>query len=74
MAGYVEDLAALYRGASVLVVTSRHEGFGLPALEAMACGTPVVAFDNTAILGIAGSSGADVWIVGDGRTLAKRVP
>jgi glycosyltransferase involved in cell wall biosynthesis len=57
VAGYVGDLAALYRGAAALVVTSRHEGFGLPALEAMACGTPVVAFDNTAIPEVVGDGG-----------------
>jgi alpha-1,3-rhamnosyl/mannosyltransferase len=44
---YVTDLPALYQQASVAIVTSRYEGFGFPALEAMACGTPVVAFDNT---------------------------
>ena len=45
--GYVEDadLSALYRRAAVVVVPSRHEGFGLPALEAMACGAPLVVTD-----------------------------
>lgn len=39
----VSELIDLYRRTSVVVVPSRYEGFGLPAVEAMACGTPVVA-------------------------------
>ena len=57
VAGYVDDLPALYRSADALVVTSRHEGFGLPALEAMACGTPVVGFANSAIPEVVGDGG-----------------
>ena len=56
--GYVPtpDLADLYRGAAALVFPSRYEGFGLPALEAMASGTPVVAADEPALREVAGDA------------------
>ncbi|HET6908468.1 MAG TPA: glycosyltransferase family 1 protein [Mycobacteriales bacterium] len=55
--GHVSELAPLYRGADALLVTSRAEGFGLPALEAMACGCPVIAFANTSLPEVIGDAG-----------------
>jgi glycosyltransferase involved in cell wall biosynthesis len=58
LAGYVTDqeLAALYRGAAVSVVPSRHEGFGLPALEALACGTPLLVTDGGTLPSVTGDA------------------
>lgn len=70
-AGYVTtaELRNLYSAASAFVFPSLVEGFGLPPLEAMACGTPVVASDDPALREICG--GAAVHVPhGDGESLA----
>jgi len=58
LSGFVsdEELAALYRGAIALVMPSREEGFGLPALEAMACGTAVITSNASALVEITGDA------------------
>ena len=56
--GYVEeeDLPALYNGASLFVFPSLYEGFGLPVLEAMACGTPVITSNTSSLPEVAGDA------------------
>jgi len=56
--GHLErrQLAALYRSATVFVYPTLYEGFGLPVLEAMACGVPVVAGNVAAVREIAGDA------------------
>jgi glycosyltransferase involved in cell wall biosynthesis len=59
LTGFVEDadLSALYSDALCFVYLSRYEGFGLPPLEAMACGTPVVCADNSSLPEVVGNAG-----------------
>jgi glycosyltransferase involved in cell wall biosynthesis len=59
LTGFVpeEDLPALYSGAVAFVCVSLYEGFGLPLLEAMACGTPVLASDTSSIPEVVGDAG-----------------
>ena len=51
-----DELAALYRGARCLVFPSLYEGFGIPIIEAMACGTPVVTSRGGATEEVAGGA------------------
>ena len=51
-----DELAALYAGAEAFLFPSLAEGFGLPVLEAMACGTPVVTSDRSALPEVAGDA------------------
>jgi glycosyltransferase involved in cell wall biosynthesis len=51
------DLPALYSAATLFIYPSLYEGFGLPALEAMACGTPVIASDQSALPEVVGEAG-----------------
>ena len=53
-----DDLVALYNMANLFVFPSKHEGFGLPPLEAMACGTPVAAYPVTGPIDVLGNSPA----------------
>jgi glycosyltransferase involved in cell wall biosynthesis len=70
--GYVADgdRAALLRGASVLAFPSRYEGFGLPPLEAMSVGVPVVATDAGSLPEVLGDA-ALLVAVGDDAALAE---
>jgi glycosyltransferase involved in cell wall biosynthesis len=56
--GYVpdDDLPAFYAGAQALILPSVYEGFGLPVLEAMVCGTPAVASNASSIPEIGGDA------------------
>ena len=75
--GYVQDdlLAILYRLAAVFVFPSLYEGFGLPPLEAMACGTPVVASNLSSLPEVVGDAAAlvDPYDVGSIADAIRRV-
>jgi len=55
-----EDLPAVYSGAGLMVYPSLYEGFGLPPLEAMACGCPVVTSDVSSLPGVVGDAALKV--------------
>lgn len=72
--GYVpkEDLPRLYNAADLLVLPSLYEGFGLPIVEAMACGTPIVASNTSSIPEVAADA-ALLFDPTDSSSLAKQI-
>ncbi len=60
-----DDLVKLYRGAEMLVFPSHFEGFGLPPLEALAHGCPVVSSDATSLPEVLGTRGVEFFHAGD---------
>lgn len=72
--GYVPDekLAGVYAGATVLVMPSMYEGFGLPVLEAMATGTPVITSNVSSLPEVAGDA-AILISPGDEQALAEAI-
>jgi glycosyltransferase involved in cell wall biosynthesis len=68
-----EELVAWYSGALCLVQPSRHEGFGLPPLEAMACGCPVVVSSGGALPEVVGDAGVVYGRPEDADALAREL-
>lgn len=66
-----EEVVELLQGATALIQFSRYEGFGMPAAEAMACGTPVVASDIPALREVLGRAGIKVRL--DPAALAREL-
>lgn len=64
------DLATLYSSADVLAMPARYEGFGLPTVEAMACGTPVVCSDSGSLPEVTGDAAIHVNVDEDGALAA----
>lgn len=64
-----DEVAAAYRQAEVTVFPSRYEGFGLPAVEAMACGSPLVLTDTSSLPEVGGAA-ARYFAPGDDAALA----
>jgi glycosyltransferase involved in cell wall biosynthesis len=71
--GYVghDEMPLVYNAASLFVYPSSYEGFGMPVLEAMACGTPVIALNNTAFPEFAGGV---AHLLEDARGCCGRLP
>jgi len=71
----LEDLPAFFHGARAMAYVSLYEGFGLPPLEAMACGVAVVASNNTSIPEVVGDAGllVDPYDVGEIAAALERV-
>lgn len=67
-----EEMVEKYARATVAVVPSMYEGFGLPAVEAMACGVPLVSTNGGALAEVVADAALVVW-PGDGNALAQQI-